>query len=94
MRFLKFVLFLLVMVVGGAFATINAGVVTLDYYFASVTLPLSVVLLGAVAFGALLGCLAMLGSLFRLKRENSELVRKSRLANQELNNLRSIPIKD
>ncbi|MEW7977833.1 MAG: LapA family protein, partial [Candidatus Sedimenticola endophacoides] len=62
--------------------------------FASVTLPLSVVLLGAVAFGALLGCLAMLGSLFRLKRENSELVRESRLANQELNNLRSIPIKD
>lgn len=94
MRFLKFILFLLLILIGGALATLNAGSVDLNYYFGSVTLPLTIVLLGAVTFGVLLGVLASLGGIFRLKRQNSELKRKARLAAQELNNLRAIPIKD
>ncbi len=94
MRFLKLLLFLLVMVAGAAFAVMNAEHVNLDYYFGTAEVPLSVVLLVALCVGALLGIVASLGALAGLKRENSTLKRKVQLASQEVNNLRSLPIKE
>ncbi|MES9965612.1 MAG: LapA family protein [Candidatus Sedimenticola sp. 20ELBAFRAG] len=94
MRILKIIFFLLLMAIGAVLTAMNSDNVVLNYYFGSRELPLSVVLVGAVAFGALLGLLASLGGFFRLKRQNSELRRKAQLASQEVNNLRAIPIKD
>lgn len=94
MRFLKLLFILLVMLVGAAFAVMNADIVNLNYYFGTVELPLSVVLVGAVCLGALLGMLAGLAGLAGLKRENSSLRRKVRLASQEVDNLRAIPLKN
>ncbi|MET0025051.1 MAG: LapA family protein [Sedimenticola sp.] len=82
------------MAVGVVLTVLNSESVVLNYYFGSRELPLSVVLVAAVAFGALLGLVASLGGFFRLKRQNSELRRKAQLASQEINNLRAIPIKD
>lgn len=94
MRFLKLLFILLVMLVGAAFAVMNAEPVNLNYYFGSRELPLSVVLVGAVCIGAVLGILAGLTTMARLKRENAELHRQAKLASQEVNNLRTIPLKD
>ena len=94
MRFLKLLFILAVMLVGAAFAVMNAQPVQLDYYFGTREIPLSVVLVGAVCVGALLGVLAGLLGMARLKHENSDLKRKARLVSQEVSNLRSIPIKD
>ena len=94
MRFLKLLIFLLIMLAGAAFAVMNATRVDLDYYFGTAAVPLSVVLLGALCVGALLGILASLGVVAGLKRENSSLRRKVQLASQEVNNLRSLPIKE
>ncbi|MCB1830208.1 MAG: LapA family protein [Chromatiaceae bacterium] len=94
MRFFKLLFILLVMLVGAAFAVMNAENVNLNYYFGSTVLPLSVVLVGAVCFGAVLGMLAGLGGLASLKRENASLRREARLASQEVQNLRTMPIKD
>ncbi|MCG8427881.1 MAG: LapA family protein [Chromatiales bacterium] len=94
MRFLKLIFILLIMIIGAALAVMNADPVQLNYYFGSIELPLSVVLVGSIATGAALGLLATLGGFFRLKRQNMELKRKAKLASQEVNNLRSIPIKD
>lgn len=94
MRFFKLIFILLVMLVGAAFAVMNAENVNLNYYFGSTVLPLSVVLVGAVCFGAVLGMLAGLGGLASLKRENASLRREARLASQEVQNLRTMPIKD
>ena len=94
MRFLKLLFILLVMLVGAAFAVMNAEPVQLNYYFGSRELPLSVVLVGAVCVGALFGILAGLGAIARLKRENAALHRRARIASQEVNNLRTIPLKD
>ena len=94
MRFFKLLFILMVMLVGAAFAVMNAENVNLNYYFGSSVLPLSVVLVGAVCFGAVLGILAGLGGLARLKHENASLRRQVRLASQEVNNLRTMPIKD
>lgn len=94
MRFFKLLFILLVMLVGAAFAVMNAENVNLNYYFGSTVLPLSVVLVGAVCFGAVLGILAGLGGLASLKHENTSLRREARLASQEVQNLRTMPIKD
>lgn len=94
MRFLKLLFILLVMLVGAAFAVMNAEPVNLNYYFGSRELPLSVVLVGAVCVGAVLGMLAGLTALARLKRENAALHRQARLTSQEVRNLRTIPLKD
>ena len=94
MRLLKLLFILLVMMVGSAFAVMNAEPIALNYYFGSREIPLSVVLVGTLCVGAVLGLLASLGVVARLKRENAELKRKARLTSQEVNNLRTIPIKN
>lgn len=93
-RFLKLIFILLIMMVGAAFAVLNAEPVMLNYYFGTQELPLSVILVATIALGALLGLLASLGSSLRLRKENMSLRHKARVARQEVNNLRSIPIKD
>ncbi|MCW8902467.1 MULTISPECIES: lipopolysaccharide assembly LapA domain-containing protein [Sedimenticola] len=94
MRFLKLIFILLIMMIGAAFAVMNAETVRLNYYFGVKELPLSVILVAAVGLGAILGVLATLSSSLRLRRENMSLRHKARIARQEVNNLRSIPIKD
>lgn len=94
MRYLKLIFILLIMMIGAAFAVMNAEPVRLNYYFGVQELPLSVVLVGAVGLGAILGVLATLSGSLRLRRENMSLRHKARIARQEVNNLRSIPIKD
>ena len=94
MRFLKLIFILLIMMIGAAFAVMNADPVMLNYYFGKQELPLSVVLVGAIGLGAVLGVLATLSGSLRLRRENMSLRHKARLATQEVNNLRALPIKD
>ena len=94
MRLIRLILFLLVMLVGAVLAVMNADLVNLNYYFGSRELPLSVLLVGAVFVGAVLGMVAGLGGMMRVKRENANLRQQARLASEEVNNLRSLPIKD
>jgi putative membrane protein len=93
-RLLKLLVILLLMALGGAFTAMNAINVPVDYYFGQRELPLPVVLLGALGLGALLGMLAGLGTILGLKRDNARLRRRERLAVEEVNNLRSIPIRE
>jgi putative membrane protein len=93
-RLLKLLIFLVLMIVGAAFAVMNAENVNLNYYFGTGQFPLSMVLVGSLCAGAVLGVLATIGSILRLKHENGELRRKARLASEEVNNLRALPLKD
>lgn len=94
MRILKLIFILVVMALGAVFTGMNSESVILNYYFGSVESPLSVIIVGAVAAGALLGLLAAYGRVLRLHHEINTLRRKVRLASQEVNNLRTIPIKE
>lgn len=94
MRVLKMLVILLIMAAGAVFAVLNPQPVGLDYYFGTLELPLSVVVVAALAVGALIGMLAGLGAMLGLRRENSRLRRRERLAAAEVNNLRTIPIKE
>lgn len=94
MRFIKLLFFLFLILLGSAFAVMNTGNIHIDYYFGELDLALPLVLIATLGIGALLGVVASLGSLLRLKRRNAELRRKASLAQEEVKNLRAIPIKD
>lgn len=94
MKLIKLAIFLLFLLIGAAFAILNSQSVTLDYYFSFIELPLSVVLIAFMTIGAVLGVFACSSIMLRLKHENNSLKRKARLVNEEVKNLRTIPLRD
>jgi len=91
---IKVLLLLLVLVVAAFFASLNPGEVMLHYYFGSIELPLAILLVATLGVGLLLGLFVGFGLFLRAKRDQVRLQRKARLAEQEVNNLRAIPLKD
>ena len=94
MRLLKLLLILVIILLGGAFALMNAEPVSLNYYFGSRQLPLSVLLVGAVIVGALLGALAGYVRAAQLQHKITGLRRELRRAAREAEQLRAIPARD
>lgn len=85
---------LLLFLVALAFAALNAAPVNVDYYFGTAELPLVLLLVCALALGALLGTLVGLGRVLRYRRELGRLRRSVRETEQEVRNLRALPLKD
>ena len=94
LRLIKFIILLAMAVLGAGFASINPEVATVHYYFGDLSLPMGMLLLGMLGLGILLGLLASVFMLLRIKRENARLRKKAELVNTEVNNLRNIPIKN
>lgn len=90
---IKLFLLLAFMVVGASFALINDAPVTVDLYFIQPQMPLSLLLLLALGCGIVLGGLAGMAYFMRVKKENAALKRKTKLVNEEVKNLRAMPIK-
>lgn len=94
MRIIRLLLLLLVVVLGVAFALLNANPVLVNYYLGSHQWPLAWVLLLALLAGAIIGVFTGLAATLGLRRELSQLRRQQRLDRQEIANLRSLPIKE
>ncbi|MBA1332217.1 DNA recombination protein RecN, partial [Candidatus Endoriftia persephone str. Guaymas] len=77
-----------------AFAALNADPVLLNFYFGAREFPLSLVMVGALGIGMLLGILSGMGVILGVKRENAQLRRREREAIAEVKNLRSLPLQD
>ncbi len=74
MRYFGWVVKILIFVLVLGFALQNSQPVSLHYFFGYVwEAPLVVLLLTALLFGSLLGLLALLPTLFRLRRERAKL---------------------
>ena len=93
-RIITFIVLLLVTLLGLSFALMNAESVKLEYYFGSLEAPLSLVVVLAMIVGAALGVLASVGIVVGQKRELAKLRKAAKIANQEVTNLRSLPLKD
>jgi len=91
-KLIKLVVVVVFAGLGAAFAIINDQPVSMDLYFAVPTLPLSLLLLLAVGAGIVLGAIASSFYFMRIKKENADLRRQSRLVEQEVKNLRTLPI--
>ena len=94
MRILKLFFIIIIMMSGAAFAVLNAEPVLFNYYFGSIELPLSLIVTSALGLGVLLGILSGFGLVVGLKRQNLSLKRRSKLVNEEIRNLRNLPLKE
>ena len=92
--FLKFLFVFIIVVIGLAFHIKNDSLVTLNYYLGTIDVSLSVVVIASVLIGVLLGVITSLGIIVPLRREKSKLKKAIKTAEQEVSNLRSIPLKD
>ena len=89
------ILVLAVLLVGVTFTTKNAQVVELNYYFGvHWETPLSFMLLTTLTVGIALGLLASLAMQARMQRQLLQVRRENRQLEQEVNNLRALPIRD
>lgn len=94
-RILYFLLVIIVLFFGFSFAVRNAQVVDLNYYFGlHWSSPLSLMLLVAFTLGAVCGFMASLRMVIRMQHQLVQARREMRQIEQELINLRSLPIKD
>ncbi len=93
MRLVQGIVLFLIFLVALAFAVLNADVVTVNYYAGTFEMPLSMVLVIAFVVGALVGLSVGIMRTLGLKRELSRLRRSERIAQQELTNLRSLPVR-
>ena len=93
MLFVKLLFLLVIMSVGAGFAIINETPVTVDLYLSKHELQLSVLVLIALGAGILLGGIAGMIYSVGVRRQNSALKRQAKLVNEEVKNLRTMPVK-
>ncbi len=85
----------IVLVFGVGFVTKNAQMVSLKYYFGlDWEAPLAVMLLTSLTTGVVLGLAASIGMVLRMRHRLARARREIRETEQEVKNLRALPIKD
>jgi len=75
-RVFGLLLLLLLVIFGLSFAVLNADPVTFNYYFGSTPIPLSLIVVAALAIGATFGVLASLTVVIRYKTRIVQLNRR------------------
>lgn len=94
MRYVISIFWVLVILLGATFASLNPQTITIHYYIDTTTMHLPLLLLDMLFFGAVLGMIAGLPILLKCKQHNRRLKRRVKEVEQEVMNLRTIPIKD
>jgi putative membrane protein len=94
MKWMIYLIYLFLLIFGVSFSLLNADKVTLNLYLASFTLPLSLLLVLVLVFGVCLGIGLIIFKYWRLKYQYRKLSNQLQLKEQEIQNLRVIPIKD
>ena len=86
--------FVLAFIVSVAFAAFHTQAVTLNVYFSEWQLPLAVLLIMVLLIGLLAGAAIIFLSTLRMRLTNRRLQQKLQIAEQELNSLRILPVRD
>ncbi len=94
MRIFTYIILLILVLLGISFAGLNAGPVALNYYVGNLKLPLSLLLATSLVIGGMLGLLACLFLTIKYKSANHRLKQRLKMVEQEVANLRAIPIKN
>ena len=94
-RYLYAVLIVVVVLLGATFTYRNAQPVEFNYYFGvHWVAPLSFMLLTTLTIGAVIGFVVSLAMVARMQRQLLLLRRETRQLEQEVHNLRALPIRD
>lgn len=94
LRIIRFAVVVIVVISGLALHLRNDQPVVFDYYLDSLALPFSLYLILSLCAGIALGILMLLPLLLHLKAEKHRLTSRVRLHEQELDNLRAMPLKN
>ncbi len=94
MRYIAYIFWFILFVLAISFAVLNAEHVALNYYFGTRQVSLPLLMLLVFVIGALLGILVLLPRLIRLKSRHRRLRRRLKKHEEEVQNLRALPIKD
>lgn len=94
MRFLRYVFIFILLVIALSFALLNANPVEINYYIGTSKIPLSLLLVITFTIGCLIGLLITLTWYWRARWEGRKLSKKLAMAEKELTNLRTMPLKD
>lgn len=94
LKFLATLLLFTILIIGAGFAALNAQSVVLSYYFGELALPLALLIALTLALGSFLGIIASSGLLLRAELRNRSLQRQINLAEEEVANLRTLPLQD
>lgn len=94
MRYVLYVFWIFIILLGVTFAALNSQKITLNYYLDTQTIYLPLLILMTLLVGAILGMIAVLPSLLKNKQAARRLRSQVRRIEREVQNLRKIPIKD
>lgn len=94
MRIIMTIFYLLLVFVGISFAGLNAQTAHVNFYFTSLNIPVSVLIILMLGIGILFGLLLFLWRYWRLKTECRKIKNQLKLTEKEIKNLRSIPLQD
>lgn len=88
------VVYLLLIIIGVSFAALNASSTSVNFYFKTLSMPISVLMAIMLGIGILIGFILFLGRYWRLKNECRKIKNQLKLTEKEIKNLRSIPLQD
>ena len=93
-RIVKIVLITLITIITVIFTLFNSQPVKINFYFAQFDSDLLIVIVACLVVGAVLGIVAAFGKLISLKKEILRKDKKIRTMEKEVENLRSLPLRD
>ena len=94
MRYLIAIFWLIIVVLAIIFVALNSRTIELNYYAGQRQVYMPLMLFIVLVVGAILGVFAMIPVWLRAKSQKRKMKSRLRDAEQELKNLRNIPIKD
>ena len=93
-RIVQLIIAFVVLLFGLAFHLKNNQLIELNYYVGAFELPFSLVAVLVLIIGAVLGVLASLPIIIKLKQQKLRLEKQIKNSEKEINNLRVMPVKD
>ncbi len=93
-RIVTLVVLIAAVLFAAVFASLNTDIISVDFLFARYELPQSVVLIGALVTGVVIGLLGAALFLLRVTSDRRKLRRALRTAETEITSLRSLPLQN
>lgn len=94
MRIFMTVFYLVLIILGVTFAGLNASPVKVNFYFTTLDMPVSLLMVLMLGLGMLFGLILFVGRYWRLKLENHRIKNQLTLTEKEIKNLRVMPLRD
>jgi putative membrane protein len=88
------IFYLLLIITGVSFAALNASSVQVNFYYTTLKMPISVLMIMMLGVGVLIGFFLFICRYLRLKAEHRKIKNQLKLTEKEIKNLRAIPLQD